>query len=80
MNGAGNLKNIQTAGHSLGGFHAGTQAILDSRVTSATTFNAPGVSASFMNKNSSLMTKDNLSKINSYAASGDLVSKPMSTG
>ena len=36
--GAGNLKNIEVTGHSLGGFLATTQAILDPRVTSATSF------------------------------------------
>ena len=74
-NGAGSLKSIQTVGHSLGGFHAGTQAILDPRVTSATTYNAPGVPDSFKLKYSSLMTKENLSKIDAYVTTGDLVSK-----
>ena len=73
--GAGNFASIQTVGHSLGGFLAGTQAILDPRVTSATTFNAPGVPDSFINKNKELMTSENLNKINAYTASGDLVSK-----
>ncbi len=73
--GAGNLTSIQTVGHSLGGFLAGTQAILDPRVTSAITFNAPGVPESFINKNKELMISENLNKINAYSTSGDLVSK-----
>ena len=74
-NGAGRLKRIETVGHSLGGYHAGTQAILDPRVTNAMTFNAPGVSLPWLLKNMGRMTPENLGKISAYNAGGDLVSK-----
>jgi len=73
-NGAGTLENIHTVGHSLGGYLAWKTALLDSRVNSASVYNAPG-DLNLQKITGDLMPNGTKKNIKAFAVDGDATPK-----